>query len=287
MEGFSGINAVILLKQAVSFSEKDIYTIFFIGTLGVLFPTTVAIFFYIFYQRKIINQHQKTKVLEANYQRELLEANIQTEEKVRIQIAKDLHDDIGARLSAVKCYIGQIRYKLENKLFPISLTKQTEAFAGEAIHSVRHISHNLLPPMLEDFGLEETLQDFCEKLNNLGTIQVYFDCTGYEQKLDIQTELALYRIVQELTNNTLKHAQATNIHIYLYCKERCIKLMYLDDGVGFDKSESKEIGNQITKKNNKGLGLKSIESRVRMLKGKIALHTEKGQGVQVDIQVNV
>ena len=285
MEGFSGINVLILLN--VNFSERDIYTIFFIGTLGILFPTVVAIFFYIFYQRKLINQYQKNKTLEANYQRELLEANIQTEEKVRIQIAKDLHDDIGARLSAVKCYISQIRYKLENKLFPISLTKQTEVLAGETIYSVRHISHNLLPPMLEDFGLEDTLQDFCEKLNGLGTIEVHFECTGYQQRLDIQTELALYRIVQELTNNTLKHAQAKKIHIYLYQKGTHIKLMYLDDGIGFDESKVNEVGSPMMKKNGKGLGLKSIESRVKVLRGKIALHSTKGQGIQVEIHVNV
>ena len=268
-------------------SEVEVYGMFLIGTLGILLPTIAAIFFFIFYQRRLLKQHKQNKALEASYQRELLEANIQTEENVRQQIAKDLHDDVGARLSAVKLYISQIQRKLEKKLFPVGLTKQTKDLTSDTIHSVRNISHNLLPPLLENFGLTEALEDFVTKLNASDAIEVNFDHYGYEQRLDMQTELALYRIVQELTNNTLKHAQASQVNLYFYVGTQQLKLIYEDNGVGFTLSESNVVGNQLIKKEKKGLGLKNIESRVKVLNGKMTFNSGKDQGIQVEIDINL
>lgn len=277
----------LFLESIVTFSEREMYRIFVIGTLGILLPTLIAILFFIFYQRRLLRQHKANKTLEANYQRELLEANINTEENVRQQIAKDLHDDVGARLSAVKLYLGHIQRKLEKKLFPISLTQQTKELTSETIQSVRHISHNLLPPLLENFGLVDALQDLCDKLNETGSIKVIFEHRGYEQRLETQTELALYRIVQELTNNTLKHAQASEIHIFLYVGTQQLKLIYEDNGVGFDLSNDQQSDNQLIKKANKGLGLKNIESRVKVLNGNMRFHSAKNEGIQAEVHINI
>lgn len=288
MAQFTQINLwLLLVKKSPTLTDGEVLTMFLSGTLGILLPTIAAILFFVLYQRRLLKQQKKAKSLEANYQRELLEANIETEENVRQQIAKDLHDDVGARLSAMKLYMGQIERKLEKKLFPISLAQQTKDLTSETIQSVRHISHNLLPPLLENFGLVDALQDLCDKLNEVGAIKVFFEHRGYEQRLGKQTELALYRIVQELTNNTLKHAQASEINIYLYVGGQQLKLIYEDNGVGFDLSNNQESKNQLIKKENKGLGLKNIESRVKVLKGKMSFHSAKNEGIQAEVHINL
>lgn len=276
----------LFLESTVSFSEREMYSIFVIGTLGIFLPTIIAILFFIFYQRRLLKQHQKNKALEASYQRELLEANINTEERVRKQIAKDLHDDIGARLSTIKLYANQIQRKLEKKLFPIRLTKQTKELASETIENVRTISHNLLPPLLENFGLAEALEDFCDKLNSSDDIVVNFEHKGY-QRINIESELALFRVVQELTQNTLKHAQASHINIYLYAGIQQLRLIYEDDGVGFDLSNNQTTNNQLIKKDKKGLGLKNIESRVKVLNGNMTFHSAKNEGIQMEVYLNL
>lgn len=268
-------------------TEIEVQVMFWIGTLGILLPTIAGILFFVFYQRRLLKQQKENKAKEAYYQQELLAANIETQENVRKQIAKDLHDDIGANLSAIKLYINQIQHKLEKQQFPVALTEQTKELATDTIHNVRHISHNLLPPLLEDFGLIEALQDFCDKLNGSDVIQVNLKSQGYKSRLETQQELALYRIVQELANNTLKHAQARQINIHLYKSNQQVKLIYQDDGVGFDMSADKRIDNQLIKKEKKGLGLKSIESRVKVLNGKMTFYSEKKQGIQVEIYINL
>ncbi|OJJ20462.1 hypothetical protein BKI52_18570 [marine bacterium AO1-C] len=275
------------------FTELEVYTMFLIGTLGVLLPTIAAILFFVFYQRRLLKQHKENKALEASYQRELLEANIQTQEKVRKQIAKDLHDDVGSNLSAIKLYINQIQLKIKKEEFPVEQTQHAKDLAINAIQSVRQISHNLLPPLLESFGLVEALQDFVDKLNGADAFQINFEHNWQDQpRLDIQKELALFRIVQELINNTLKHAQAQHIRVHLFVGQQKLKLLYEDDGIGFEMTEHRTSEHQLIKPlkeqpSKKGLGLKNIESRVQVLNGHMSFHSEKGKGLQVEIHLNL
>ena len=273
--------------------EADVVIMYLVGMLGILLPTIAAILFFVFYQRRLLKQHKANKALEANYQRELLEANIETQENVRKQIAKDLHDDVGAKLSAIKLYINQIQLKIKKEQFPVEQAQQAKELTMGTIQSVRGISHNLLPSVLERFGLVEALQDFFDTLNGADALQIDFEHNWQAQpRLAVPKELALFRIVQELTNNTLKHAEAQHIRVHLFVGQQRLRLLYEDDGVGFDMSESPTTDNQLIKppKDNptkSGLGLKNIESRVQVLGGQLNFHSEKGKGLQVEIHLNL
>lgn len=141
-----------------------------------------------------------------------------------------------------------------------------------AIRNLRNISHNLLPPGLEEFGLESTLQDVAQRIKTAGgpDVDVHYDLTG---RLPIEQELHLYRIAQELLNNTLKHAEASNIRFGLNSDHRGVIFRYTDDGKGYDTSTS----------GSTGLGLKTISTRVEMLAANLEVSTRPNEGNAVTI----
>ena len=251
--------------------------IFLVSTLIMMALVGFIIFFVVVYQRRLLRQQKLMQEQEAAHQRQLLSASIQTQENERQRIARDLHDEIGAMLSAVKMKVGQAKRKAKDNEALTPVLAETTDMLTDSIQNVRRISHALLPPLLDKFGLEAALKDTVEKSQSTDGPMVSFVLEGENRRLPQNQELGLYRVALEILNNALKHAQATHIDMKLAFQPDHIILEIKDNGVGFNLDAKKASAT--------GLGLKNIESRVLTIGGEWEFRSQKGEGTYVRITV--
>ncbi len=195
----------------------------------------------------------------------------EAEQKERIRIARDLHDSIGQKLSVIKMLLPKREGDKD-------LEKISE-FLNETAAEVRNISHNLIPEIL-NFGLLKALEDMTDKINQSGKIKVEFtpEINLNDIKLSRQTELSLYRIIQEILNNIIKHAQTTGVSLTVKAIENFIQINIIDNGKGFELNAIEQ---------SQGIGWKNIFARIKLINGKIDIHSEKNKGSQFLINVPI
>lgn len=258
--------------------------ILYFGTFGMLLMAFAIIFFVVIYQRRLFAQQERMQKLDLETQQALLKASIQGQEEERERIAQDLHDEVGANLSTIKLYVGRLVSSLVTDADDPGnpLIDQTNAMVDETIQSVRHISHNLLPPVLKEFGLIEAIQDKFDKINHTGLIKTYFMHNSPTFRIPKFQELILYRVVQEMVNNTIKHAQASYMQLEIHYTEESLELVFQDDGVGFDLQK---LNGQHDVTHSNGLGLQGIKSRISVLGGALEYDSAPGQGTRINIFV--
>ena len=199
----------------------------------------------------------------------ILRNTIETEERERERFSEDLHDGLGPLLSAVKIHLELITARVGNPVEQSRFIKMTDDLLQESIKSTREIANNLTPNLLNDFGLVEALSVYVEKINKTNTILIDFRVDEPFPALHKQTEVALYRVVCELINNTLKHASASKIIMKLLKDEKHIQVWYSDNGIGCDVQK-------MLSSPSKGLGLSNIISRVKSINGNCTFTSEPG-----------
>ncbi len=160
------------------------------------------------------------------------------------------------------------------------IIENTDVVITEAIRSLKEISNNLSPHVLDNFGLASAIKSFSGKIASTKTISISFNSNMFEDRLDYNTEVVLYRVVCELINNTIKHAQAKNIEIELTRHNLIVTLIYSDDGKGFEV-------NEVLYGQNEGMGYANIMSRIKSIKGIINVDSNREKGTKVIIIVNV
>ncbi|NOU61713.1 sensor histidine kinase [Marinifilum caeruleilacunae] len=213
-------------------------------------------------------------------ERKILNAVINTEESERKRFATDLHDSIGPLLSSINLYLSSLgKVKTDNDKENI-ITASLDA-VNEALVSIKEISNNLSPHILNDFGLEKAIQSFTNKINVSQAINISFYAENMNVRLNHQVEVVIFRVVTELINNTIKHAKATNIEINLALEGNLLSLIYIDDGIGFDSKK-------INAGTSSGMGLYNVLSRIRSLNGthKIKSNPERG-GMMAVVEINL
>ena len=238
-----------------------------IGSLALFVLVAAVLLFFILYQKRVLKSIQEKRTLENKYQKELLHHSIETQEDERKRIAADLHDDIGGKLSAIKMMLKQLQLaQPANK----SLLNDCQDSLQETLDSARNISHNLMPPSLETIGLIKVLERLTKSLNN-----PEFKLTvSYpkEVRFGAKIELALYRILQELINNTLKYSKANNATITFLIDQENWIMRYADNGIGYSHDEE-----------SMGMGLRNIKSRVEMIQGSLHFFSEKNEANGLEI----
>ena len=249
------------------------YVTLLLTGVGVLVALSVGvIFFFVVYQRRIFAQERLRIEVSKRHQLELLTAAVEVQETERSRIAGDLHDDIGSLLTATRLYLRQL--KAGGSTQQINLIKdQSLEIVDEMIQNTRRISHDLLPPALSKFGFRAAAEDLCERFDQTEDLTVVFNGTSAE-RLPPNYELALYRVLQELLNNTIKYAGAQHVTVTLRTGSGgTTEFTYTDDGRGFDPASAR----------GGGLGMRNIESRITVLAGQLDFQTAPGQGVRVII----
>lgn len=232
-----------------------------------------------FFIRKIFIFIDRINVLRNKSEKRILNAIVQTEEKERRRFAKELHDGLGPLLSTVKMSASALstNYDVEaNKRIIINLNKVT----NEAISSLKEISNNLSPHVLQNFGLASATSSFIQRVNTLKGLEIGFEHNIENERFAPNFEIVIYRIICELITNTIRHADAKFIDIKVHYENDLFKLTYTDDGIGFD-------ANYVINEESSGMGYSNISSRLKSLNGFILLNTAINEGVKIQISVPV
>ncbi len=231
---------------------------------------------YLFYKRSRYKQRLLHIKEREESQRLRFAAVLEAEENERSRVAKDLHDGIGQLLSTAKLTLSAIDQPTAAETG--KMLSNSMQILDEAAREVRTISHNLMPATLTQIGLGAALHDLFLKINESNLLRINLNVTGLEERLQPSTEIAVYRIVQEIINNMIRHSKADTITVKIVRSESSMFLSVSDNGVGF----AKELIAKST-----GLGWKNIFSRISMLNGKIDVETEAGSGTSISIQFAV
>ncbi len=234
----------------------NIFLLVIFAMLGTFILAASFILFFVRYQRRITLQKEALQKTELQHSEQLLHATLLSQEEERKRIGRDLHDDVGASLSNLKMIMSQ-------SLEPLPGSAAYKPLIDNIITTVRNISHSLSPPGLSLFGLENTLHELFDNFNIAGNIKLVFE-NELGESMDTfneQTTLALYRIIQELLTNTVKHASANQVLIKCFKQDNNSIITYQDDGKGIDTTAGKKHG----------MGMQNIEARLRMIPAKFEM----------------
>jgi signal transduction histidine kinase len=252
--------------------EKELVAVILYISLFFIIVAIILIVFFYFSRKKIIQKELEKKDLILQYQKEQLHAIILTQEEERKRIAQDLHDDISSKLNIVSLNSHLLTSPNLTEAETIEITENIIALTTKALENSRKIAHNLLPPVFEKFGLNAGVEELCEEFESSKAVKVYYKNEIDFDENEIDRHLHVFRILQELMNNSLRHGKATEIWIAFKTIDKINTCHYEDNGVGFD---SQNIENQ------KGLGMKNIDSRISFLNGTIKINSEINHGIAV------
>ncbi len=233
-------------------------------------------FFFVTYQKKMLKKQLELNETRAKQQEEILRNTILAQEKERKRIAQDLHDEVGAMLSVVKLNVGRIEKKSEEQVAK-KLAAETKTYIDDVITQVRRISRSLLPPSLEKLGLYSAIEELCNWVNKSEQLRLECWKSGDQFRFDTKKELAVFRMVQELLNNAIKHSESSNIYINArFSPNNNLMISVTDNGVGFELKEK-----MVT-----GLGLKNLESRTQIMDAKFKIKSTPGLGTTAIIYID-
>lgn len=223
------------------------------------------------------NEIRDQKIKELEHSNKLLSLNsvIEGQEAERLRIAQDLHDGLGGLLTTVKAHFQSIQKEIQ-QLENLNIYNKTNKLIDEACIEVRRIAHDMVPYSIKISGLKGALEDLKESVIARGLPCELEIFNSDELKLNEQHSNMLYRIIQEITTNAVKHANATKLFIQLMCHKEGLNILIEDNGKGFDINHLLKGG---------GMGLKSIDSRVSYLSGKINYDSSPGHGTTINIEI--
>jgi len=211
--------------------------------------------------------------------RKIMNAMLEGQENERRRLAKEIHDGIGPLMSTIRLNIESVKNDMEHASEKtLQKIDNMESLIQSVSTDIRSISHALMPSSIKDFGLVSALENLCLKANMAEIVQVQFIHQDMEERLNVNIELGLYRIVQELINNALKYAQANVITIQALRDKKNITLTVEDDGIGFDKDKIKG-------RIHAGIGLQNIKTRTEIMKGTFTIEASPAHGVVATVEV--
>ncbi len=265
--------------QQLSLKQKNMLLYVLFGSL--LAVSFIGYLLYRNYKRKhqIAAQNealhqQKIKELEKEKQLLAVSGMLQSQEAERSRMAKDLHDGLGGMLSGIKLNLSSMKGNMVIHENDAALFNKSIGQLDNAIAEMRRVAHNMMPEALLKFGINEAVQDYCDGINESNMVKMRFTHLGVDQVIEKSTEVILYRIIQELSNNAIKHAAAYNIFIQLTRHSKGISLTVEDDGKGFDATQT-----------TKGAGLQNVQSRVDYLNGSMEITSTPGVGSTFNIEI--
>ena len=264
-------------KEAELNRQKTIKNAFLIGFLILLIPIVGLL--YMYYQKlqtqselsqkqEEIN-NQKVTTLKQEQELNLIKASVAGQDEERKRIAQELHDSIGGNLAGIKLQISSINS-------PNNELKNIGQQLDDTYQLVRDISHTLVPKKYKENNFIGLVQEYANTITKTGQLEVSFHPHGIDQlnSIDDKIQMELFKIVQELMTNTLKHAQAEKVDIHLNALENEVSLMFEDNGVGFDNEKASD-----------GIGFKNIKNRVSELTGTIHIDSLKNRGTIISIEI--
>lgn len=261
-----------LLRQELNLTKSNKEKqIFYILVVALMF-TSVALWYFFKQRQKLKNK--EIERLKQDQEISNLEALMDGEEKERKRIAQELHDGLSGDLCAIKYHLSTLEDSGLNFSDTENITKVIYMI-DDSFAQIRSISHNLLPASIVDYGLVESLREYCNKINNSENFKIDFQVFGDYNPLSKKNETVVYRIIQELTTNILKHSKATEAMIQFNCKENELFITVEDNGIGFN-----------TKTISEGIGHKNIQTRIDFLNAQYSVvSTASGTSCTISIDL--
>jgi signal transduction histidine kinase len=264
-----------LKLQSAQLQKKDIVNYILIA--GALIIVVTSLLAYRNFKQKQTLQQHRINELETEKLLTATEGVLKGEEQERTRLAKDLHDGLGGMLSGIKYSFNTMKGNLIMTPDNQQAFERSMDMLDSSIKEMRRVAHNMMPEALVKFGLDSALRDFCNDINQSGGLKVNYLSIGLEHEIEQTTAITLYRIVQELINNTMKHASAKMAIVQVTKTGESIAVTVEDDGRGFDTTVLSQ---------SKGIGWSNIQHRVDFLKGKLDVDSRPGKGTSVHIEIN-
>jgi len=271
-------NDINSYKKLLAFKEKinTYYTVFIIVFIILIFLLLYA------YKQRANSMKQRDELHALALEKEKQNSKISTltallegQEQERGRLARDLHDGLGGLLSGTKLQLSYLDpHQSEN--IEAGISKSINQIDG-AVEELRRVAHNLMPDLLMKYGLEVAIQEFASRMSN-NALNIHTEFISYSNSISEEKQLLLYRIIQELVNNVIKHAKASEIIIQISEAENVLNLTVEDDGKGFDR-KSLDV--------RKTAGFHNIESRVQFLKGTMNITSELNIGTSIELQIPI
>ena len=241
--------------------------------LGIIVSVCLSIG--VMYAHKLFKYIDRLNRQRSLLNKRILTAVLRTEEKARSRFSKELHDGLGPLLSSAKMSLTALARE-EHDAEQREIITNTTYVIDEAIRSLREISNNLSPHVLNDFGLARGVQNFIDKSAAMHDVKIRFTTNLRSERFDTDIEVILYRVICELINNSLKHAACTSINLSLSQSGTSLALDYSDNGRGFNPQAMMDCG----------MGLSNISSRINSLGGTFEITSSKGKGMRAAIRVS-
>ncbi|MDH4090052.1 MAG: tetratricopeptide repeat protein [Cyclobacteriaceae bacterium] len=268
--------------QQLSLRQKSTFNYVLLGSIATLLIIVFLAYRNFKHKQKLLQQTaqlQTQRIKELEQEKKLVAYNslLKGQELERSRMAKDLHDGLGGMLSGVKLSLGAMKGNI------ILSEDNTRLFArvldqlDHSISEMRRVAHNMMPEALVKLGLQQAIQDYCDGLNESIQLQFNLQFHGLERRMEAATEIVIYRIVQELLNNVVKHAEATTVLVQIMRHDNNLNITIEDNGKGFDIGSS----------NKKGDGLNNVRSRVDYLKGQLDIQSVPGKGTSIHIDFTI
>lgn len=254
--------------------QGEVVYIIILGSLGMLTLVVGFAVFIMIYQKRMLQEQEKRRVLDLEYQQLMIQAQIDSQEVERKRIAADLHDSIGSLLWAAKLNIGFLGRSIDLEGELKDSYQETMKILDQSIDSVKRISWELTPEAFQHTGLSSSIKELCSRLDGKGLSLVYLEVgTGIFWKDD--RALMVFRIVQELINNAVKHAKATRIEVELCWKEKNLVIEVSDDGIGFPPKDT----------TRNGLGWWNITHRSKKIGATVFVNKNIQTGAAIELSV--
>jgi len=258
-------------------TQRNVWQSFGFAVAGSLGIAMLATIYAGRLERRIDQQRQKDVETARDLQR-LSSQLLTAQEEERRTIARELHDEVGQVLTAIKVELSMAQRTIEAAGGRADALAGARAITDGALHTVRDLSHLLHPAMLDDLGLASAVEWYLKGFGRRHGIKIDLLQDRMEERFETETETAVYRIVQEALTNVAKHAQATRCRVYLQRLSHTLLVTIEDDGVGFEPAAATAAG-------GRGLGLVGIRERVAQVHGEMRLETAPGKGTRLTIEV--
>lgn len=249
------------------------------GTILVLLLLLFIVFFFFIFQRRQAQNIQEKASLHAQHQQEILQVQLEIQNQTLQHISGELHDNIGQLLTLVRLKLNML--EVEEAITPNQIEEVNEV-VEKTIVELRGLSKSLDGDFVENFGLVDNLTHLLQRISSTGKYQTDIFIEGEAYRLEGQKEIVLFRVVQEILSNILKHAKAKYIKVSLHFTPIHFSLTVQDDGKGFDYEAV--LGREMSQS---GAGLRNIQRRTEMLGGTCKIETEIGKGSKIHLYLPI
>ncbi|MEJ7740987.1 MAG: ATP-binding protein [Chitinophagaceae bacterium] len=252
-------------------TQSGVVSLILLGTIGMMTLAIGLIVFILLHQRKVMRYQWTLQKMEEEQQNILLNASIRLQEEERQRLAADLHDDAGPLLATARLYLNENLVQLD-KPTQLQHIINAKSIIDDTIQLIRNISHSLMPPTLKNFGLESALNDLFQKISGSGQMKASCRFHDYRERLLLEQEQIIFRVLQELVNNILKHSNSSFIHVTQNTNSEKFFIRIHHDGSGLTQRDFENLT-----KSSGGLGLKNIQSRLKVLLGNITFEKDMSE----------